>query len=141
MNEWMSKNSGWNLALNCPPRSQRKQKCLDGCRKPSTLHVRHAGSTFLWILKCIYCGQLSVMLHSYITKNVIFVGKNFGHYKKKNVMWLDVLFFFLSHWKRKNNLIEHQIWMERLSLLSRISLSVCIDPNAMLLCLEQEFFP
>lgn len=29
---------------------------------------------------------ISLMLHSYITKNVIFVGKNFGHYKKKNVM-------------------------------------------------------
>ena len=56
MNEWMSKNSGWKLALNCPPRSQSKQKYLDGRRKPSTLHVRHAGSTFLWILKCIYCG-------------------------------------------------------------------------------------
>ena len=56
MNEWMSKNSGWNFALNCPPRSQRKQKCFDGRRKRSTLQVRHAGSAFLWILKYIYYG-------------------------------------------------------------------------------------
>lgn len=33
----MNKNNGRKLALDCPPRSQRNQKCPDGHRKPSAL--------------------------------------------------------------------------------------------------------
>lgn len=44
---------------------------------------------------------ISVILHSYITKNVIFVGKNFGHYKKKCNVTGCAVFFSLTLNKKK----------------------------------------
>lgn len=63
------------------------------------------------------------VLFFYFTKNVIFDGRTFGH-GTKNGMWLDVLQFSSHERIRKNCMIEHKIWMDRLSQLSMISLSV-----------------